>query len=100
MGSSKVARGLLITSLSVLLGTTAGCWVPRGPIDLRDSETHVVRFGVDAPRGGICPGQPVTLDSTSSRAAGVAARADVVVKARAASTRCGASAAGDRAANS
>ncbi len=62
METSKVARGLVIGSLSVLLATTAGCWVPRGPVDLRDSETHVVRFGVDAPRGGICPGQPVTID--------------------------------------
>ena len=56
------ARGLVVTGLSLLLATTGGCWAPRGPIDLRDAETHVVKFGVDAPRGGICPGEPVSLD--------------------------------------
>ena len=56
------ARGLVIFALSLSLAGAAGCWVPRGPIDLREAETHVVKFGVDAPRGGICPGQPVSLD--------------------------------------
>jgi hypothetical protein len=56
------ARSVVVPGLAVLLMAMGGCWVPRGPIDLRDAETHVVKFGVEAARGGICPGEPVNLD--------------------------------------
>lgn len=58
--SARILAGTCLSLLPALL--LSGCWVPRGPIDLRETETKIVRVGVEAPRGGICPGEPVTLD--------------------------------------